>query len=78
MLFSIAQACSNLKDNKAAGSESIAVELIKSGRPSLVNAFSRFGSAKHYLKSEPRGTISSVHTRRAINLIARIITASAY
>jgi hypothetical protein len=37
----IVEAIKYLKDNKAAGSDSIAAELLKSGGPSLLNAFNK-------------------------------------
>jgi hypothetical protein len=66
-----------LKDNKAAGLDLIATELLTNGEPNLTRWFSRFESARHYLKAGPRGYCVEC-TRRAIRLIARIIAASAY
>jgi hypothetical protein len=53
----IADAIKYLKDNKSAGSDSIASELLKSGGPSLVSALNEMIQqvARHYLKAEPRG-----------------------
>jgi hypothetical protein len=59
-----------LEDNKVAGS---AAELLKSGGSSLVIMH----STRHYLKAEAR--VYGVQcTRRAKNLIARMIAAPAY
>jgi Na+-translocating ferredoxin:NAD+ oxidoreductase RnfC subunit len=66
----VVEAIKYLKDNKAAGSDSIA---LKSGRPSLVNTL------KEMIQQVWIGERYCVQcTRRAINLTARIIAASAY
>jgi hypothetical protein len=66
----VVEAIKYLKDNKAAGSDSIA---LKSGRPSLVNTLNEM------IQQVWIGESYCVQcTRRAINLTARIIAASAY
>jgi hypothetical protein len=68
-----------LEDNKVAGS---AADLLKSGGSSLVimhstRCYSRFESARHYLKAGAR--VYGVQcTRRSINMIAKMVAAPAY
>jgi hypothetical protein len=66
-----------LKDNKAASSDSIAAELLKSGGPSLVNALTEMIQQVTLPGSWIEGVLCPQCSRRAINLIARIIAASA-
>jgi hypothetical protein len=65
-----------LKNNKAAGADSIAAELLKNGGPNLVDALhevtSRPGLARHYREAEPRGYCVQC-TRKAINSIVKTI-----
>jgi hypothetical protein len=56
-----------LKNNKAAGADSIAAELLKNGGPKLVDALEemvQLAWTKHYLKAGQRGFVSSVQKRR--------------
>jgi hypothetical protein len=55
-----------LKNNKVAGADSIAAELLKNGEPNLVDAL--HAVIQHYRKAGPRGYCVQC-TRRAINSI---------
>jgi hypothetical protein len=60
-----------LKNNKAAGADSIAAELLKNGGPNLVDVL-HAGLARHYREAGPRGYYVQC-TRRAINSIVKTI-----
>jgi hypothetical protein len=64
-----------LKNNKAAGADSIAAELLKNSRPNLVDAVIQ--QARHCQEAGPRGYCVQC-TRRAINLIVKTIEGFAY
>jgi hypothetical protein len=65
-----------LKNNEAAGADSIAAELLKNGGPHLVDALHEViqhsGLARHYQEAEPRRCCVQC-TRRAINSTVKTI-----
>jgi hypothetical protein len=77
----VAKAIEYLKNNKAAGLDSIAAELLKSGGPCLVNALTEMIQQVWIGETLPESWTEGYCVqciKKAINLNARIIAASAY